>query len=128
MRKVQEAPCPRQQGRVMRALPLLLPLPVSAQRCSAAAEEKEEERPPCLPPAPAVLDIPPQPSYTEATNLMSVPGNSIINIISDDVGGISPSSSRPVEAAQRGAARHQGAAERGGGARGCAEPPRYPDR
>lgn len=52
-----------------------------AERGSAA--EKEEERPPRLPPAPAVLDIPPQPSYTEAANSMSVPGNALINIIPD---------------------------------------------
>lgn len=87
MREVQEAPCPRQEGRVMRALQLLPPLPAPAERGSVAEEreeeeDEEEERPPRLPPAPAVLDIPPQPSYTEATNLMSVSGNALINIIS----------------------------------------------
>lgn len=54
-----------------------------SERGSAAEEEEEEERPPRLPPAPAVLDIPPQPSYTEAANSMSVPGNALINIIPD---------------------------------------------
>lgn len=71
----------------MRALQLLPPLPAPAERGSVAEEreeeeDEEEERPPRLPPAPAVLDIPPQPSYTEATNLMSVSGNALINIIS----------------------------------------------
>lgn len=61
MREVQEAPCPRQEGRVMRAPQLLPLLPAPAER-GAVAEEEEAERPPRLPPAPAVLDIPPQPS------------------------------------------------------------------
>lgn len=65
----------------MKALPLLPPLPAPAERGSAA-EEEDEKRPPRLPPAPAVLDIPPQSSYKEAANLMSVSGNALINIIS----------------------------------------------
>lgn len=57
VREVQEAPCPRQEGRVTKAPPLLPPLPAPAERGSAA--EEEEKRPPRLPLAPAVLEIPP---------------------------------------------------------------------
>lgn len=46
-------------------------------RCGGGGEAA-----PRLPPAPAVFDIPPRPSYKEAANLMSVSGNALINIIS----------------------------------------------
>lgn len=77
MREVQEAPCPRQEGRVMRAPRLclrFLPPGLRLRRRGSAAPRR--------PPALAIFDISFLVPDMKAANLASVSGAALVNIAS----------------------------------------------
>lgn len=88
MREVQEAPCPRQGGRVMRA-----PRLCAASSGPALRLRRRGSAAPRRPPALSVFDISSLVPDMKAANLVSVSGAALVNIASS-AGGTEASRSR----------------------------------